>query len=130
MTFSFALCFEGRFSEELFSADAPVTFLGECRVRNALSIWRARRRLGNLLKDDGIDIAVVHSAWSQSLFGSAVNESGVPLVLWLHGLIRGKHWLERWASMIPPDFAICNSEFTAAALHKVHPKVKAEVVYN
>jgi len=32
--------------------------------------------------------------------------------------------------MISPALAICNSEFTAASLHKAHPKVKTEVVYN
>jgi glycosyltransferase involved in cell wall biosynthesis len=38
--------------------------------------------------------------------------------------------LEKWASSVLPDFAICNSEFTAASWHKTHPRIKAKVVYN
>lgn len=127
---SFALCFEDRFSDELRSAGASVMLLGECRIRNPFSVWQARGRLRSLLKVGGIDLCIVHSAWSQCLFAPVVQGAGIPLVLWLHGLVRGRHWLERWARMTSPALAICNSEFTAASLRVTYPRVKAEVVYN
>jgi glycosyltransferase involved in cell wall biosynthesis len=130
MRLSFALCFEGRFSEELRSAGATVEFLGECRIRNPLSLRRARGNLKRLLSTREIDLCVVHSSWSQYVFGSVVVRRGVPLVFWLHGSIGHKHWLQRLASMNLPALVLCNSEFTAGSLREAYPGVKAEVIYN
>ena len=130
MSLSFALCFEDRFSEELYRANAPVTLLGACRIRNPSSIGRARNRLKRLLGEANYDVAVTHSAWAQSLFGRVVHGAGVPLVSWVHGLVNPKHWLVRWASMTPPSLAICNSEYTAASVRAAYPNLKAAVVYN
>lgn len=130
MSLSFALCFEDRFSEELYRANADVTLLGACRIRNPSSIRRARNRLRRLLGEADYDVAVTHSAWSHSLFGLVVQRAGVPLVSWVHGLVNPKHWLERWASMIPSTMAICNSEFTATSLRVAYPHLKAAVAYN
>lgn len=130
MSLSFALCFEGRLSKELRSANSPVMLLGECRVRNPLSIARARKRLRGLLQDDAPDVVVFHSAWTHCIFGPVVREAKIPLVVWFHGLARGKHWLDWWASKTLPPLAICNSEFTASSVRDVYPQVEAQVVYN
>src|SRR5881227_1748480 len=66
----FALCFEGRLSEELRAAGATVHALGGARVRSPLSVRRARRSLSRLLRENDFDVAACHSSWSQALFGA------------------------------------------------------------
>ncbi|HMF56824.1 MAG TPA: glycosyltransferase [Pyrinomonadaceae bacterium] len=129
MQLSFALCFAGRFSEELAAIRAPVYWLGEVRVRNPLSVRRARQRLKSLLRQQAFDLVVTHSSWSQAIFGSIVRESGLPLVFWLHGAAQGRHWLERWASRTPPDLVMCNSHFTASTLPNLYRNRPSKVVY-
>src|SRR5436309_2890928 len=73
----FALCFEGRLSEELRAAGATVHALGGARVRSPLSVRRARRALSRLLREDDFDVAACHSSWSQALFGAVVRASGL-----------------------------------------------------
>lgn len=130
MKLSFALCFEGRFSEELIDAGASVHWLGQARVRHPLSIRRVRRQLVDYLRRERFDAVVTHSAWSQAIFGPAIRSATVPLVFCLHDVARGRHWLERWARLTPPDLALCNSHFTAGTLAKLYPRTRAEVVYN
>jgi len=129
MEVSFALCFEGRFSEELTAAGASVDQLGGVRIRQPLSVRRARRNLRELLRRKSFDVIVTHSCWSQAVFGPAVRAAGVPLVFYFHAPPNGRHWLERLARRTVPDFAVCNSKFTAAAVSKPFPGVPAEIVY-
>jgi glycosyltransferase involved in cell wall biosynthesis len=129
MQASFALCFVGRFSEQLDSVAAPVHWLGKVRVRQPLSIRRVRHNLGELLRREPFDVVVTHSCWSQAIFGPVVRKSAVPLVFYLHGPAKGRHWLERWARRTPPDKVVCNSRFTASTLHHLYPQVPAKVVY-
>src|SRR5438270_13015380 len=65
----FALCFEGRLSEELRASGACVYALGGVRIRSLLSVRRARRALARLLSEGDFDIVACHSSWSQALFG-------------------------------------------------------------
>lgn len=130
MELSFALCFAGQFSKELAALGAPVHWLGNVRVRQPMSVWRARQRLHDLLRRERFEVVVTHSAWSQAIFGPVARTAHLPLVFWLRGLAKGKHWLERWAGRTPPDFALCNSHFTASTLPKLFPHVRAEVIYN
>jgi glycosyltransferase involved in cell wall biosynthesis len=51
------------------------------------------------------------------------------VVIWLHDPPRGTHWVERWARRTPPDFVVCNSQFTAGAVKNLFPDVGFEVVY-
>lgn len=127
METSFALCFAGRFSEELTAAGASVDQLGAVRIRQPLSVRRARRNLKELLGRKTFDVVVTHSCWSQAIFGPAVRAAGVPLVFYLHSPPDGGHWLERLARRTVPDLALCNSEFTAASL--LYPRVRSEIVY-
>lgn len=125
----FALCFAGRLSEELISAGATVHWMGEARIRQPLSMRRARRRLGELLRREAFDVVVTHSSWSQAIFGTVARRANLPLVFYLHGTTNGRHWLERWASRTPPDLALSNSRFTAQHLPEIYPRTRAEVVY-
>lgn len=126
---SFALCFAGRFSEELSAAGATAHSLGEVRVRQPLSVRRARQELTNLLRSERVDVVVTHSCWSHAIFASAVRAASLPLVFYMHSPATGKHWLERWARRTPPDLLLCNSNFTAATSDQLFPQVKTETVY-
>jgi len=125
----FALCFDGRLCEELTASGAPVHMLGQARARNPFSVLGARRQLRKLLVERSADVVVCHMAWAQAMFGAVVRASGKPLVFWMHGATDARHWLERWASLTPPDLAICNSEYTAGMLPLLYPDATREVVY-
>lgn len=127
---SFAICFEGRLKMELTETGVPVSILGEVRIRQPLSVWRARRALNRLLQRERFDVVMVTSAWSQAIFGPVVKAAGVPLVYWFHEPMRGRHWLERWARMTTPALALCNSRFTSSTIHHMYPALRKEVFYN
>ena len=129
MESSFALCFAGRLSEALTAAGATVHQLGQVRIRQPLSVWRARRNLRDLLRRQSYDVVVTHSPWSQALFGPVARAAAVPLAFYLHGAAHGRHWLERWAGRTLPDLALCNSRFTATTLPRLYPRARAEIVY-
>jgi glycosyltransferase involved in cell wall biosynthesis len=129
METQYALCFEGRFSEELEGAGARVYRLGNVRLRKPSSILRSRSALKRLLAEERFDAIICHSAWSLVAFGPTVRGIGLPLVFWLHATDDGKHWLERWARRTQPALVICNSEFTAAKRHLLYPHTKSELIY-
>jgi glycosyltransferase involved in cell wall biosynthesis len=126
---SFALCFAGRFSEELTDAGATVHSLGQVRTRQPLAVHRARQNLKALLQRERFDVVVTHSCWSQAIFGPTVRAAAVPLVFYMHGPANGKHWQERWARRTQPDLVLCNSNFTANTSSLLFPRVRAETVY-
>jgi glycosyltransferase involved in cell wall biosynthesis len=125
----FTVCFEGRLSQELSAAGVDVHNIGAVRVRNPFSIWKARAQLQEVLSRSRFDVAICHSAWTHGIFGPVVREKGMGLISWLHGVPTGKHWLEKWAQRIEPDFIICNSRFTAGHLSRVPWNAPYEVVY-
>lgn len=125
----FAICFDGRLREELTATGAPVHMLGRARARNPASVLRARRQLRKLLTERRADIVVCHMPWAQAMFGGVARAAGLPLVFWMHGATDARHWLERWASLTPPDLAICNSRFTAGMLPLLYPDAPTEVVH-
>ena len=125
----FALCFDGRLSEELTAAGVPVHQLCKVRIRQPLTIWRARRELNDLLSREDFDLVLCHSTWSQSLFGPVIRDSGAPMVFWLHNPTDGRSWLDRWGSRTTPDLVLCNSEFTAATAANLFPDARREVLY-
>jgi len=129
MEMHFALCFDGRLSAELEAAGAPVHRLGNVRTSRPLSIWRVRQELNKLLTRQSFDVAICHSCWTQPLFGPIVRAAKLPLIFWLHGEAKGRHWLERWAKLTRPNFAICNSQFTAGTIDKLYPGVETTVFY-
>lgn len=111
----FALSFEGRISRELQDAGAQVDLLGPVRFSRPWTAWRARRRLASLITADQPDLVICHSDWTQALAGPVVRRARLPLVRWYHAPPqgRGAHWLERLARWSRPDFALCNSDYTA-----------------
>ena len=124
----FALCFQGRLSEELVALGACVHLLGEARVRNPLSVWRSRSMLGRVLRERHIDIAICHSTWPQAIFGPAVRRARLPLVLWLHNAAQGHHWLDYWAQLTTPDLIVCCSLFTLSTLPRSYPTVSNQLI--
>jgi len=125
----FALCFDGRLAEELRACGAPLHWLGAAQTRRPLSILRARRRLRDRLRDGRFDAVVCHMPWAQALFARTVRASGCPQLFWMHDVATGRHWLEKWARRTPPDFALCNSIYTAAMLPRLYPHTAYEVLY-
>ena len=125
----FALCFDGRLKDELAATGASVHSLGAVRVRQPISIWRARNRLRAILDRRRIDVVVCHMAWPYAIFAPVVRTSERSLVFWLHMASAGRHWLERWSRMTEPDLAIAPSRFVADTLPAVFPGVEAHVVH-
>src|SRR4029077_17678762 len=60
----FGVCYEGRFSQELASAGVPVYLLGEARMSRPWTVWRARRRLQEVLCKEKFDAVICHMDWS------------------------------------------------------------------
>ena len=126
---SFALCFDGRLSEELKTTGSAVHSLGAVRISQPLSVQRARRHLGDLLRREKFDVVVTHSCWTQAIFGATARANSLPVVFYMHGPANGRHWLERWARRTRPDKILCNSHFTAASSGTLYPGARTEVVY-
>jgi hypothetical protein len=93
----FALCFDGRFREELADTGASVHLLGEVRARHPISVLRARRRLCESLNTRSFEGVVCHLPWTEAVFGKVARRAGVLLVFWMRGPANGRDWLERWA---------------------------------
>lgn len=129
LTHAFALCFEGRLAAELREAGAELHLLGEARVARPWTVWRARVVLRELLKRERYDAVLCHAIWPQALFGPAVRAAGVPLVFYQHDALNGRHWLERWARVTPPDLVITNSRYSAGSLAAVYPHVRSRLAY-
>jgi glycosyltransferase involved in cell wall biosynthesis len=125
----FGLCFEGDTAARLLQAGARIDWLGPVHIRRPDQVVRAQRRLRALLRHSKPDAVVVHSSWSQALFGGAVLGAGVPLVRWLHAPEPGPALLERWAWRRRPDRVVCNSEYTRAAAGDLIADVPADVCY-
>ena len=125
----FSVCFEGRFSAELEASGVTVHRTGAVQLRNPMSVWRARRRLLEVIRSGHFDAAICHSAWTHAIFAPVLAQAGTPNIFWLHGEARQFNWLERAAARYRPAYVICNSRFTAASLPKLFPGVPASVVY-
>ena len=72
----FALCHEGRLSEELKEAGVAVYQVGNVRISRPWTVWRARRRFGEILRGIHFDMVICHMPWSLSVFGGAVKNAG------------------------------------------------------
>ena len=129
MTTSFALCFEGRLSEELEAHGHRPHVLGAVRLSRPHTLWRARRSLARLLHQQRVDVVVCHQAWPYVIFGPVIRRARRPLVFWLHTAGDGRHWLERWARRLTPDLAIANSQFTNAHLARWFKNAPVETIY-
>jgi glycosyltransferase involved in cell wall biosynthesis len=126
----FALCFEGRLSQELRETGVPVNVVGAARVSRPWTVWRVRRRLREQLGREPFDGVICHGCWPHALFAPVVRAAGVPLVFGGHGIQGGRHWLDRWASLTRPDLVLANSRATQASVaDHLFPASRSEVVY-
>jgi glycosyltransferase involved in cell wall biosynthesis len=126
--FEFALCFTGKFSEEVAVAGQTIHKLPEVRTRNPLSIVAARRRLGRLLKQKRYDVVLCHSPWSHAIFAPVIRRLGIPELFWAHARFTGKHWLERWSRLSRPGFVISNSDYSDQSVTQVFPGIPHQVL--
>jgi glycosyltransferase involved in cell wall biosynthesis len=126
MEMSAALSFDDRIAADLRREAVPTSILGSVRLRRPDSVWRARRKLAQLLNGTAFDVAVCHQAWPLAIFGPVVKAAGVPLVSWIHMASVG-HWMDRLAARIEPDLIVCNSRFTASMVPSTGARV--EIVY-
>ena len=124
-----ALCFEGRLSRELEASGVPLHQLPTPRARMPHTISRARQALIGLLRDRRFDRVICHGQWAQAILGPAVRRAGVPLAMWVHGPLTGRHWSERWAGWTRPDLVICASQFTARTVPRLYEDVTTAVVH-
>ena len=113
MTSAFALCFGGRLQDTLGAAGAVVHQLGEVQIRRPDQVWRARRTLRAVLARNSYDVAMVHSSWSQAIFGPVLKSTGTPLVRWFHAPDPGPRLAGTMGqARSSPALALCNSRYT------------------
>ncbi|HET9360674.1 MAG TPA: glycosyltransferase [Vicinamibacterales bacterium] len=129
MTSAFAVCFEGRHSEELAALGCTPHVLGQVRLSRPHTVIRARRALNSLLRREVYDVVVCHQPWNVVVFGSVVRRARLPVVMWLHMAGDGRHWVERLSRLNQPDLAICNSRFSVERAAEWLGRVPTEYVY-
>ena len=125
----FAVCYEGRLSEELIQTGAPVHMLGAARFSRPWTIWQARRRFERLLRSRRFDLVVCHMSWSLAVFGPAARAAGHKVALWTHGFQTRRTWLDGMARHAKPDVAITNSQFTAMSVQSQFPELRQQILY-
>ena len=129
LEFEFALCFAGRLRDELVATGAPVHDLGAVRLRDPLSVRRARKHLEELVRAEKFNAVVTHSCWTQAAFGPSVRAAAAPLVFYLHAPPDGSHWLERLAKRTRPDLILGNSKYSTESVSVLYPNTTVEIVY-
>jgi glycosyltransferase involved in cell wall biosynthesis len=125
----FALCYDGRLSQELAAAGAPVHMLGRVRISRPGTVWNARRALRALLDRERFDAVIAHMIWPLAAFGGATRHSGTKLLFWAHSGHTGRPLLERIGRRTNPDRVIVNSQTVAASLSNIFPGVPSEVIF-
>lgn len=125
----FGVCYEGRLSWELAAASAPVHVLGAARISRPWTLWRARRRLRELLRKGHFDIVICHMPWALVVFGKTVRASGASIIFWAHGFHDRNTRLEKMARRVVPDLAIANSHSTATSVSNLFHGVPVRVMY-
>jgi glycosyltransferase involved in cell wall biosynthesis len=128
---AFAVCFDGRLSEEIEASGVECARLGGARLSRPWTILRARHRLAKVLErmDARSTIVVCHSSWVFGLAAPLVRKRGGTAVLWLHNTVSGRSWPERWARRTSPHLVIANSRFTAASVSTLFPEAPHAVLY-
>jgi glycosyltransferase involved in cell wall biosynthesis len=99
------------------------------RLRNPMSVLRARWALARLLRAQKHDAVVCHGIWTYCIFSSVVARAGHPPVLYLHDIPDPKTSFYRWAWRRPPALCIVNSKATAAPLDQLRPSVPVCLVH-
>lgn len=126
----FAVCFEGRLTEELRAIGAAVQILGPVRFSRPWTVWRARRVFRQWITSHRPDLLICHATWPFILLSAEAARAGVPVVFWQHDIHNGVSWLDRRtrASKVRPALAIAGSQFAAANTKTLFPEIAVEVV--
>jgi len=124
----FALSVEGRLSEELRAAGAPLYLLGGARLSRPLRVRRARKSLALAIRQSGCDVALCHGPRSLIFFAPTVRASRVPLAWWAHGVKSRHHYLNALLRRVPPDLSICCSEYVQQAVASLFPSWESLVI--
>jgi glycosyltransferase involved in cell wall biosynthesis len=124
----FALLFDSNFAATLRRSGAPVHLLPQARLRHIPSLLHSRYQLKLLLSEQQFDVVIAHSTWTQLIFAEVIRRVGIKQLLWMHGPCDG-HWLQKLASFQPPDFVICNSEFTRSTVDRCYRRVPNVVIH-
>jgi glycosyltransferase involved in cell wall biosynthesis len=124
----FALCFEGRLSNEIRESQAALHLLGEVRGRQPWTVLRARRSLMRLLRGESFDAIICHSSWPFAIFAPIVRRADLPLIFYLHGPIENVGWVDRWASRTRPDAIVAVSHHTSAGARKLFADIEPRVL--
>jgi glycosyltransferase involved in cell wall biosynthesis len=126
----FGLCFRGELFDELLAARVPVVDLGPVRFSRPWTLWRARMRLGRVLRQERFDVVMTHAAWPHAVFARTVQAAELPLAHWVHDLMKGpRDRFEKLAARVSPGLIVANSRFTADSVPNVFPGVRTEVIY-
>jgi glycosyltransferase involved in cell wall biosynthesis len=122
----FGLCFRGRVWDELAAAGVPVHDLGPVRLSRPWTVWRARRRLKQVLERTRPEVVVVHSSWPHVVFAPAVRRAQVRIAHFVHEELTGRNPLEWWAARNVPDLVLAHTPFTAEPVGAVFPGIRVE----
>ena len=134
-----ALCFEGRLANELNAIGRPAWMLGPVRFRYPWTVWRARARLKQFVRNYSVRHIVAHTAWPYKLAWPVARACGVPIAFYNHDILSGQSKLEKYAAAHPPAFLISNSRFTVPGVEQlfgrtvdavIHPVTKFTTIQN
>lgn len=128
-THEIAVCFDGRLAAELRAGGSLPHVLGDVRFRRPDTVWRARRRLAQLLAAGRHDAVICHAPWSGVLAAPVARRAARPLIVWAHDSPQPDGWPERRIARLPPDLLICNSRHTEEAVARWMPRVPRAVVH-
>jgi glycosyltransferase involved in cell wall biosynthesis len=129
MEVEFALCFEGRLSQQLVSLGVKVHQLGAVKLRDLGSVLRARASLEQVIRQNEVDLVICHACWPQVIFGGTIKRMKKPSIFWCHDILTGTNLLERFAKFIRPDFVIANSVCTQQHVDRVYANIPDRVLY-
>jgi glycosyltransferase involved in cell wall biosynthesis len=124
----FALCFDGRFRDELAAAGARPVRVTPARLSRPWQVWRARRALARALDDRRPTHVVFHGPWTWTALAPFARSGATP-VMWAHAPLTRGDWLGRAALLRPPSRIIANSEYTARATRVAAPRADVAVVH-
>jgi glycosyltransferase involved in cell wall biosynthesis len=125
----FACCYEGRLTAELRALGAPVHMIGGVRISRPWTVWRGRSQLRRLCRREHFDRLICHSSWPLAVFGPAARAEHIPMILWVHGCLSRRSWLDRWALWNPLALTLFNSQYIQGEMSRLFPKVLGTCLY-
>ena len=108
----YSVCFEGSFKDQLAATGVTVHSIPSARLRNPLSVWRARKVFAEVVKNGNFNAAIFHSSWSHAIFGPVAKAQGLASIPWIHGVPHRRNFTDWWANRVGASFVICNSKHT------------------